>query len=113
MSTYNQTGPSDDVLEAESRSNVAPIREVQQAGIIEIVVRHPNLSSDLLVGVLNLEATPGQLLETLVAEIPEFVSRVETRISETRSATLPLVGVWYSVSGTSMAIEGLVRGGGF
>lgn len=100
-----------DVFEEITVSNVADFRALRQDATIEIIVRDADIPVDFSYGFFRIQAPLGYVLEALTAEIPEMLSNLETRISETRGATLPLVGFWDSVPGAIVVIESVVSGG--
>lgn len=103
-----QQGSGNDLFEEITVANVEDLRAVRRNCAVSITVRHPDIPAGISFGTFYLEGTPRRLFKALEASIPDFISDLETGISEAGSATLSPVVFWHPVYGAVVAFEGLV-----
>lgn len=97
-----------DLFEEIQVANVADLRAMRRNCTITIVIRHSDLSRPVSYGTFYLAGSLGRILEALEENIPEFVSDMETGVSEERSAALSSADFLRAIFGSGVVVEGVV-----
>jgi len=107
-----QTWARDDLFTEITFENVADVRSDRQRSIIEIFVRHPDLSETFPLGRIYCTGSPISVLETVEEIISDVKCRLEVGVSDAGCASFPSHSVRDSLYRACLAFARLVRRGG-
>lgn len=109
--TEQPQGNDSDLLTEVTFENVADHRAVRQVCTIELVVRHPDVSTDIPIGPWEVKGPLHRVLQKIETGLPQLLRSMEARVPKERGATLALTRDGIAVLGAQVALKGLVRGG--
>lgn len=89
-------------------ANVADLRKTRQGSNVAVAAGYLDVSACLPNGLLYIQAAFPHILHQIAESVPDGIVCVEVRVSTARRGTLPPAGTGRTISGSWVAITGLV-----
>jgi hypothetical protein len=113
MSLYRPTARQRrQLLEAKQVEDAAPLRNDRQRSTVTVTVGNTHLPAFVSDGLIYIQAPLRLVFEALGESLPEFVSNLEIRISDSRGRPLPFDCDGNTVYRPGLAFTSMVLGGG-
>lgn len=103
--TDEQAWDRDDLFEEITIANVEDHRADRPGAIVELFIRHPNLSERVSVGTIGVSISLDSIVETMQAIIPDIFRALEIRVPEAGRSPLPPALFWRSLHSAGVVVE--------